>query len=94
MISCIEKYEILYKGQYGFHKSHSTQHKILDIVNSIQANMDRGLFLCGIIHDLKKNINFDTVDHSILLDKIEFYDFRTAKQWFLSYLTGRSKQLK
>ena len=39
----IEKNELLYKGQYGFCKSHSTQHATLDIINSIQTNLDKGL---------------------------------------------------
>ena len=62
----------------------SLQHARLGIFNSIQADMDRILFSCGILLDLKKA--FDTVDHSILLEKLEFYDFR--KEWFLSYLTA------
>ena len=41
MISFIEEKELLgYQAQYGFRKSHSTQHAILDIINTIQTNMD------------------------------------------------------
>ena len=48
MVSFIEKNELLYRAQYGFHKSHSTQHAILDTINSIQTNMHNRLFSCGI----------------------------------------------
>ncbi len=36
---------------------------------------------------------FDTVDHSILIDKLNNMGFRySAKEWFRSYLHGRSQQ--
>ena len=64
MESFIEKNNLFSPSQYGFRKSHSTQHAILDIVNTIQTNMDNHLFSCGVFIDLKKA--FDTVDHKIL----------------------------
>ena len=37
-----------------------TQHSVLDIDNTIQTNMDKRLFSCGIFIDLKKD--FDLVE--------------------------------
>ena len=37
-----------------------TQHSVLDIDNTIQTNMDKRLFSCGIFIDLKKD--FDSVE--------------------------------
>ena len=66
----------------------STQHVIVDIVNSIQRNMDNKLFTCGIFFDFKKA--FDTVDHSILLSKQYRYGIRgPVNDWFSSFLNGR-----
>ena len=68
----------------------SIEHAILDIVNAIQSNMDKGAFSCGVFIDLKKA--FDTVDHRILLHKLEFYGFHGfINAWFASYLNERSQ---
>jgi hypothetical protein len=37
----IENKNILHHSQYGFRQQYSTQHAILDIVDKIQANIDK-----------------------------------------------------
>ena len=98
----IDKNDLLYSSQYGFRKEQSTQHALLDIVNTIQTNMNQGrsipredegfilscLYLCGIFIDLKKA--FGTVDHDILLNKLHHYGFRgIINDWFASCLKNR-----
>ena len=84
----LEKYNILSPSQYGFRSCHSTQHAILDITSKILQNMNNKLYTCGIFLDLKKA--FDTIDHTILLNKLAHYGIRgTVNSWFSSYLTNR-----
>ena len=53
----------------------------------IREALDSGNFACGIFVDLQKA--FDTVDHQILLKKLEHYGITgRANDWFNSYLSN------
>ena len=88
--SYLERYNILDNSQYGFHEKKSTEHAILDIITQLQTNMDKKLYTCGIFIDLQKA--FNTVNHSILLQKLSHYGIRgIINDWFTSCLIGRKQ---
>ena len=90
LISSIDKEDIIYKFQFGFRKSHSTNHAIISMVEKVNQALDFGKVLVGIFLDLKKA--FDTVDHTIIVDKLFKYGIRgNIFNWFKSYLSNRKQ---
>ena len=79
----LEQSNCLYPFQFGFRLNYSTNNALMTIVESIQKQLDAGNYTTGVFVDLKKA--FDTVDHNILLEKIDYYGIRgVAKNWFES----------
>ena len=90
--SFIENNEILYQLQFGFHAKHSTSHALINITEKIRSALDQNNVACGIFVDLQKA--FDTVNHDILLDKLNYYGFRgIINTWFRSYLHERKQSV-
>ena len=78
---------ILFNKQFGFRADHSTEHAPLELIDQICDSFnDKNCFL-GIFIDLSKA--FDTIDHSIILKKLEHYGIKgTNLSWFQSYLSN------
>ena len=80
----------IYKYQFGFRQRHSTQQAIITLVEKITSSLDHRDLVIGVFLDLKRA--FDTVDHQILLKKLDAYGIRgNILKWFESYLTNRSQ---
>ena len=84
--------KILSDKQYGFDEGHSTDMALLHMINDITEGLDNKLFCIGIFIDLSKA--FDTVDHKLLIRKLNYYGIRgIALQWFIDYLTNRKQYI-
>jgi hypothetical protein len=81
---------LLYEHQYGFQRGKSTEHNLIQVTNFIGEALNEGNWCIGVFLDLKKA--FDTVNHGILLRKLEKYGIRNvALNWFASYLADRKQ---
>ena len=82
--------QLLSKHQFGFRPFHSTTTTLLDCTNEWYVNMDRGLYNLVVLLDLRKA--FDTVNHGILLKKLQMYGFETrALNFMCDYLRKRTQ---
>ena len=74
IIQFLEDNKIIYYKQFGFRKNFSTALAIITLVENVQIPLDNNKFGCRIFIDLGKA--FDTVDHNILLSKLNYYGIR------------------
>ena len=88
VMSFIQKSNILYENQFGFQKGMSTEFAINALISNIVQCLENKETGYCIFLDFAKA--FDTVNHQILLKKLEFYGIRgIALKWFTSYLSDR-----
>ena len=86
----LQEHNILFQNQFGFRKNNSTFFALIENTEKLKETIDNKKYGCGIFIDLRKA--FDTVNHEILLKKLEHYGIRgKALIWFRSYLTNRKQ---
>ena len=92
-LSFVIKHSLLYKYQFGFRKGYSTNFATITLIDKISPALDEGNYVLSIFLYLSKA--FDTVNHSILCKKLEFYGIREiALDWIRNYLSDRSQYVE
>ena len=72
LMAFIENYHILTDGQYGFRSNHSTSLALTEFVEKVTSAIDKQESTIRVFIDLNKA--FDTIDHKILLSKLQCYE--------------------
>ena len=92
LVGFLEENDILYKHQYGFRSKHSTTHPVLQLIKDIADANDKNTkdATLAVFIDLSKA--FDTINHDIMLHKLQFYGIRgICNSWFANYLSNRKQ---
>jgi len=88
IIKFIDKHNILTPDQFGFRPKHSMA--INKLYDNITTSLDKKLCTVGLFLDLSKA--FDTLDHKILVSKLNNYGIRgVANSWIQNYLHDRNQ---
>ena len=66
--------KILYSKHFGFQKSHSTEHAIVQLADQIHESFGNGNYKLGVFIDL--SMACDTINHAILLKKLDNYGIK------------------
>jgi hypothetical protein len=86
----IDKHNLLTSSQYGFRTKSSTTLAVADFISTIDMARNAGKHTIALFLDLRKA--FDTVNHNVLLMKLEYLGIRgLSLQLLSSYLTDRSQ---
>ena len=90
LFNYLNKHDAIYKYQFGFRAGFGTNLALTTLVDKIVSALERGNYMLGVFMDFSKA--FDTVDHSILLRKLDSVGIRgIAGDWLRSYLSNRSQ---
>ena len=88
--SYLDTYNILFHNQFGFRKKHSSYMALMILMDKLIKSLENGEYVVGVFLDFSKA--FDTVNHEILLSKLDHYGIRgPALEWFRSYLEDRKQ---
>ena len=88
LVNFLTTFKILSPEQYGFRKNVSTKQALINFIEELYLNKESSFDTIGVFLDLSKA--FDTVDHNILIKKLQHYGIRgVCLDLFQSYLSER-----
>lgn len=91
--SYLDEEKLLHNLQFGFRRRHSTQNALSKLLKQVSDAKNNNKHVLAMFIDVKKA--FDSVQHDILLKKLEFYGLdKNALKWFESYLYRRKQKVK
>lgn len=89
----LTKHNIISQHQFGFRKNHTTALLTADLYENMLNSTDQGKYHCTVFMDLSKA--FDTVDHNILITKLQHYGIRGGPLNLLkNFITNRLTSTK
>ena len=72
---------LLHANQYGFRANYSTELELIELVDRIYSQLGEKKIPIAIFMDLSKA--FDTIDHEILISKMEYYGIKNLRVTFV-----------
>ena len=88
--SYLKSNNILCTNQFGFCKNSNTSHAIIEFLYYVYSSLDKKQSTIALYLDFSKA--FDTVNHEILMSKLQHNGIRGVMQsWFKSYLSNRKQ---
>lgn len=93
LLTYLISHDLINIDQSAFRPRHSTQTALHRVVDTWLENISDGLMTGVCFFDIRKC--FDTIDHGILLQKLQFYGiYDTELNWFSNYLSRRQQVVK
>ena len=92
LMSYLKNNKLISTDQSAYMEHHNTQTALHNVTDDWYYNMTGPVYTGVCSLDIKKC--FDTINHKILLEKMELYGFQPGSiNWFESYLTGRQQSV-
>ena len=93
MLLFLKEDDLLYESQYGFRTEHSTELAAMELIDRLKLTMNNNETPLDIYLDMSKE--FDTIDHTILINKLTFYGIHgVALDLIKSYFDNRYQFLE
>jgi hypothetical protein len=90
VMSFLNQHNILSNHQFGFRSGSSTSDAILEFLSYSYESLNFNKYLLTVLLDFSRA--FDTIDHRILLSKLNHVGIRgSLLRWFSSYLSNRKQ---